>query len=256
MVPNPFSLAGKRALITGGGRGIGRACAVALARSGAEVVVTSRTGEQLQETVDLIRTAGAEREARAIICDISDRDTVEAMKVEMLEGGGIDILVNNAAISPVVKGIEQIDLDDWEQILGVNLNATFAVVRALGPALLEQGSGAVVNVSSVAAVRALPRLAAYSASKAALAAMTRSMAVEWARSGVRVNAVAPAYIETEMTAAVKERPRLRQSIIDRTPMGRWGQPEEVAWAVVFLASEAASYVTGHTLFVDGGWTSA
>ena len=256
MDPNPFSLAGKRALITSGGRGIGRACAVALAQAGAEVVVTSRTATQLTETVDLIQARGGSGKAVAIVCDIGDPQAVEAMKAELLGSGeGIDILVNNAAISPVVKGIEKIEPHEWEQILGVNVHGTFGVIRALGPTLLEQASGAVVNISSVAAVRALPRLAAYSASKAAVAAMTRSMALEWAGAGVRVNAVAPAYIETEMTAAVKERPRLRQSVIDRTPMGRWGQPEEVAWAVVFLASDAASYITGHTLFVDGGWTS-
>ena len=254
MESNPFSLDGKRALVTGGGRGIGRACAVAMAQSGAEVVVTSRTSSQLRETVKLIRGQGGV--ATSIICDICDPAAVRDLSTELLgDGKSIDILVNNAAISPIVKGIEKVEQEEWEQILDVNVNATFGMIRTLGPAMLAQGSGAVVNVSSIAAVRALPRLAPYAASKAALAAMTRNMAVEWARSGVRVNAVAPAYIETEMTAAVNERPRLRQSIVDRTPMGRWGQPEEVAWAVVFLASDAASYVTGHTLFVDGGWTS-
>ena len=121
--------------------------------------------------------------------------------------------------------------------------------------MLSRGSGSVVNITSIAAERALPKLAAYAASKAALGELTRSMAVEWAAAGVRVNAVAPAYIETEMTAAIARRPKLYQNIVDRTPMGRWGRSDEVAWAVVFLASAAASYITGHTLFVDGGWTS-
>jgi NAD(P)-dependent dehydrogenase (short-subunit alcohol dehydrogenase family) len=251
----PFRLDGKRALVTGGGRGIGRASAVAMAESGAEVVVASRTSAQLDETVDQIRAQGGK--ATSIVCDISDPAAVRELNERLMEDNGkIDILVNNAAISPIVKGIEKVEPEEWAQILDVNVNATFGVIRTVGPSMLEQGSGCVVNVSSIAAVRALPRLAPYAASKAALAAMTRSMAIEWARSGVRVNAVAPAYIETEMTAAVNERPRLRQSVVDRTPMGRWGQPEEVAWAVVFLASEAASYVTGHTLFVDGGWTSS
>ncbi len=250
----PFSLDGKRALVTGGGRGIGRASAVAMAESGAEVVVTSRTSAQLDETVDQIRAQGGK--ATSIVCDISDPGAVRDLNEQLLEDNGkIDILVNNAAISPIVKGIEKVEPEEWAQILDVNVNATFGVIRTVASTMLEQGSGSVVNVSSIAAVRALPRLAPYSASKAALAAMTRSMAIEWARSGLRVNAVAPAYIETEMTAAVTQRPRLRQSVVDRTPMGRWGQPEEVAWAVVFLASDAASYVTGHTLFVDGGWTS-
>jgi NAD(P)-dependent dehydrogenase (short-subunit alcohol dehydrogenase family) len=254
MDANPFKLDGKRALITGGGRGIGRACAVAMAQSGAEVVVTSRTSEQLDETVALIGQQGGK--ATAIPCDLSDRGAVGDMSAELLgTDKRLDILINNAAISPIVRGFEKVEPAEWEQILDVNVNATFGLIRLLAPIMLAQGSGSIVNLSSIAAVRALPKLAPYSASKAALAAMTRSMAAEWARAGVRVNAVAPAYIETEMTAAVSEHPRLRQSIVDRTPMGRWGQPEEVAWAVVFLASEAASYITGHTLFVDGGWTS-
>jgi len=254
MDANPFKLDGKRALITGGGRGIGRACAVAMAQSGAEVVVTSRTSEQLDETVALIGQQGGK--ATAIPCDLSDRGAVGDMSAELLgTDKRLDILINNAAISPIVREFEKVEPAEWEQILDVNVNATFGLIRLLAPIMLAQGSGSIVNLSSIAAVRALPKLAPYSASKAALAAMTRSMAAEWARAGVRVNAVAPAYIETEMTAAVSEHPRLRQSIVDRTPMGRWGQPEEVAWAVVFLASEAASYITGHTLFVDGGWTS-
>ena len=254
MAPNPFSLNGKRALVTGGGRGIGRACAVAMAQSGADVIVTSRTRTQLDETVDFIRRQGGS--ASSIVCDISDPGAVRELNEQLTAGDGVvDILVNNAAISPIVKGIEKVAPEEWEQILGVNVNATFGVIRTVGASMVERASGSVVNVSSIGAVRALPRLAPYTASKAALASMTRSMAIEWASRGVRVNAVAPAYIETEMTAAVNERPRLRQSVIDRTPMGRWGQPEEVAWAVVFLVSDAASYVTGHTLFVDGGWTS-
>ena len=254
MAPNPFSLNGKRALVTGGGRGIGRACAVAMAQSGADVIVTSRTRTQLDETVDFIRRQGGS--ASSIVCDISDPGAVRELNEQLTAGDGVvDILVNNAAISPIVKGIEKVAPEEWEQILGVNVNATFGVIRTVGASMVERASGSVVNVSSIGAVRALPRLAPYTASKAALASMTRSMAIEWASRGVRVNAVAPAYIETEMTAAVNERPRLRQSGIDRTPMGRWGQPEEVAWAVVFLVSDAASYVTGHTLFVDGGWTS-
>ena len=254
MAPNPFSLNGKRALVTGGGRGIGRACAVAMAQSGADVIVTSRTRTQLDETVDFIRRQGGS--ASSIVCDISDPGAVRELNEQLTAGDGVgDILVNNAAISPIVKGIEKVAPEEWEQILGVNVNAPFGVIRPVGASMVERANGAVVNVSSIGAVRALPRLAPYTASKAALASMTRSMAIEWASRGVRVNAVAPAYIETEMTAAVNERPRLRQSVIDRTPMGRWGQPEEVAWAVVFLVSDAASYVTGHTLFVDGGWTS-
>ena len=252
--PTPFRLDGKRALVTGGGRGIGRACALALAQSGAEVAVCSRTREQLDDVVGLIEGAGGS--GLAVDADLSSPDGIDAL-VDALGDhwrDGVDILVNNAAISPFVKGAEQLEPEEWEQILSVNVSSPFYLMKALCPAMLARGSGVVVNVTSIGAERALPKLAAYGAAKAALGQLTRTTAVEWAPSGVRVNAVAPAYIETEMTSAVQERPALRQRVIDRTPMARFGRPEEVAWAVVFLASDAASYITGHTLFVDGGWT--
>ena len=250
----PFNLTGRRALITGGGRGIGRACAIALARCGAEITVTSRTAHQLQETVEEVEAIGGT--ASSMTCDIGSEKDIDRLCNDMLQRwDGLDILVNNAATSPTVKRVEEISLEEWNRIIGVNLTGTFGLIRRLSSVMLNQRCGSVVNVTSIAAERVLPKLAAYSASKAALGELTRSMAVEWAASGVRVNAVAPAYIDTEMTSEVKARPRLHKSIVDRTPMGRWGQPEEVAWAVAFLASDAASYITGHTLFVDGGWTS-
>ena len=250
----PFSLEGKRALVTGGGRGIGRACACALARAGAEVLVVSRTQEQLDEVVAEITSLGGR--AQALKGDIGNPEDIQRL-VETVyqEWDHLDILVNNAGISPIYKATRKVTLEEWAQILDVNLNGTFHLVRDIGARMLERGSGAVVNLTSVGAERALPLLAPYSASKAALGELTRVLAVEWAGSGVRVNAVAPAYIETAMTAGVHGNQRLQQEIVERTPMGRFGQPDEVAWAVVFLASEAASYITGHTLFVDGGWTS-
>ena len=249
----PFNLTGRRALITGGGRGIGRACAVALAHCGAEITVASRTGHQLQKTVKEVEAIGGT--AFSVTCDIGSEKDIDHLGDELLQRwDGLDILVNNAAISPTVKGVEEISLEEWSRVIGVNLTGTFGLIRRLSSVMLNQRRGSVVNVTSIAAERVLPKLAAYSASKAALGELTRSMAVEWAASGVRVNAVAPAYIETEMTAEVKARPQLNETIVNRTPMGRWGQPEEVAWAVAFLASDAASYITGHTLFVDGGWT--
>ncbi len=250
----PFSLAGKRALVTGGGRGIGRACATALALSGAEVFVMSRTREQLDETVAQIASQGAK--AQAIKGDIGNPEDIESLVGTLCrEDRPLDILVNNAGISPIYKKTCKVALEEWAEILDVNLNSTFHLVRDIGAHMLERGSGAVVNLTSIGAERALPRLAPYSASKAALGELTRILAVEWAGSGVRVNAVAPAYIETAMTAGVHGNQRLQEEIVRRTPMARFGQPDEVAWAVVFLASDAASYITGHTLFVDGGWTS-
>ncbi|MBI2506223.1 MAG: glucose 1-dehydrogenase [Candidatus Latescibacteria bacterium] len=251
---SPFSLQGKRALVTGGGRGIGRACALALAQAGAQVAVVSRTQAQLEETTAQIRARGGEAWARA--ADLGQPAQVENL-IEGLyrEWGEVDILVNNAAISPIFKRVEEVAPAEWAQIISVNLSGAFFILQQVGGRMAARQRGTVVNLTSVGAVRALPHLSAYTATKAALDELTRTLAVEWARSGVRVNAVAPAYIETEMTVGIQEHPHLRQRVEERTPLGRFGRPEEVAWAVVFLASEAASYITGHTLFVDGGWTA-
>ena len=249
----PFRLDGKSAVITGGGRGIGRATAIAMGRCGARVTVVSRTQQQLETTVNEINNAGGQ--GNFIVGDISSSSQVETLVEKLTEDDGTpDILVNNAGISPIVKQADQIELEDWKQILSVNLDGTFDLIRRLAPRMIERGTGSVITVTSIGAERALPMLSAYNASKAALGELTRTMAVEWAPSGVRVNAVAPAYIETEMTAAINERDQLKKNIERRTPMGRLGQPEEVAWSIVFLATDEASYITGHTLFVDGGWT--
>ena len=251
-----FALHGRRALVTGGGRGIGRACAVALARAGAEVAISSRTATQLDEVVAAIDAAGGR--ALALPADLGSAAGVADLAAALEErwDAGVDVLVNNAAISPTVKAVESWSDEEWDAVLRVNLDGAFQLTRALCPAMLARGRGSVINITSVGASQALPKLAAYSASKAALTALTRTMAVEWALRGVRVNAVAPAYIETEMTAEVQKRDRLRRWVEERTPMGRFGRPEEVADAVLFLAGDAASYITGTTLYVDGGWSAA
>ena len=253
MNTSPFSLEGRRALVTGGGRGIGRACARALATAGAEVLVVSRTRTQLDAVVDEIAAAGGA--ARAVPADLADPAQIEGMVSAAAENGGLDVLVNNAGISPIYKPAVRIKADEWQQIIDLNLTASFNLLRDIGQRMVEAGRGSVVNVTSIGAARALPRLAAYCAGKGALDELTRVLAVEWAPAGVRVNSVAPAFIETAMTEGVQESKHLHDEIVGRTPLGRFGQPEEVASAVLFLASEAASYITGHTLFVDGGWTA-
>ena len=276
--PTPFRLDGRRALITGGGRGIGRACALALAHAGAEVAVTSRSAGQLGEVVAVIQELG--HRAFAITTDIGAAGGADELadRLHAHWPDGADILVNNAAISPHVDAVENLDDDAWTSILSVNLEGTMRVTRRICAPMLAHGRGAVVNMTSIGADRALPRIAAYNASKGALAALTRAgghlvRGADRARvvdalwqggklnrkviaRGMPVNAVAPAYIETEMTAEVQRRDKLRRWVEGRTPMGRFGQPEEVAAPVVFLCSDAASYITGTTLYVDGGWTAA
>ena len=254
MVLPSFSLQGRRALVTGGGRGIGRACAVALAQAGAEVLVVSRTQDQLDATVAQIHAQNGK--ATAIVGNISSLDSVNTLVAQVYNNDPrLDILVNNAAISPIYKRGDKVKPEEWDQILQTNLNGTFYLTRAIGQHMLTAQTGTIINLTSIGATRALANLTAYSASKAALGELTRTLAVEWAAKGIRINAVAPAYIATEMTSGIQENEQLRQSVEERTPMGRFGEPAEVAAAVVFLASDAASYITGHTLFVDGGWTS-
>ena len=249
-----FSLVGRQALVTGAGRGIGQAIACALAAAGAHVTALSRTKAQLEQTVEKIEELGG---SGALHCaDISDPAAVEAL-VEALESEQRtpDILVNCAAISPIYKRAEKVELAEWRQIIDINLHGTFDLTRRLGGNMLQRGRGSIINITSIGGQRALPRLTAYTASKGALDQLTRTLAVEWAPQGVRVNALAPAYIETEMTAALQESEHLRRQIVERTPMGRFGKPDEIGWAAVFLASDASSYITGHTLCVDGGWTA-
>ena len=248
-----FSLEGRQAIITGGGRGIGRAIACALAAAGAHVTVVSRTQAQLDQTVAALTAAGGS--GQALCADIGDPAAVDQLvQAQDAAGHTPQILVNCAGISPIFKKAEKVGLDEWRQIIDINLHGTFYLTKALGSRMVERGGGSIINITSIGAMRALPRLSAYTASKGALDQLTRTLAVEWAQQGVRVNALAPAYIETEMTAQLQKSDYMRKKIIERTPMGRFGKADEIGWAAVFLASDAASYITGHTLCVDGGWT--
>lgn len=247
-------LDGSVALVTGAGRGIGRAIALALAQVGVSVALVARSHHELSAVEAEVLGSGGR--ALAIAADITAEGIAEEL-VGRAEGhfGPLDILVNAAGISPVYVRTERMAIADWDAVMNTNLRAAFLLCQAAGRGMLERRKGAIVNVASIGALVALPRLAAYCAAKGGLVALTRVLAVEWADRGVRVNAVAPAYVRTAMTQGLEAHPTLGPQLIAQTPMGRLGEPSEVASAVVYLVSSGASYITGQTLYVDGGWTA-
>lgn len=246
-----FGLVGRTALVTGANRGIGRACAVALAGAGADVVLWGRDRDALAALAAEIGDSGGR--AHAVPGpDLADRDAVRAAAERILAEHRIDILVNNAGM--IRRGpAEQTALEDWDAVLAVNLDAVFLLSRLFGPPMLERGDGAIVTIASLLSFQGGILVPAYTASKHAVAGLTKALANEWAARGVRVNAVAPGYVETDNTAALRADEVRREAISARIPAGRWATPKDIAGAVLFLAGPAAGYVHGHTLVVDGGW---
>ncbi|MFN8188711.1 MAG: SDR family oxidoreductase [Gaiellales bacterium] len=238
---------GRVCLVTGGGRGIGRAIALALAAEGALVAVAARTRAQCEEVAGELGERGL-----ALELDVTDETSCERAVAEVSTRlGRLSVLVNAAGISPVRQRAELHGVEAFRQILDVNVNGAFLTARAAAPSLLD-GGGSVVMVASTLGTKASPRLAGYGASKAALIQLVRTLAREWADRGVRVNALCPGYVETEMTAALLAVDRLRNEVIGETPLGRVAGVEEVVGPALFLASDEASYVTGAALLVDGG----
>ncbi len=244
-----FALAGKIAIVTGGSRGIGRATCLALAKAGAYVLVNYRTNAQAaEETLQLIQEAGGQGEL--LDFDVSDPDAVDrAIKQAHEKHGKIDILVNNAGIS-IDQLLLRVSQRDLEVTWATNVNGAVFCAKACIKAMMRKRHGRVINLSSVVGETGNPGQVVYSASKAALLGITRTLAREYASRGITVNAIAPGFIETEMTSGLTE--AARKGIIEQTPLGRIGRPEEVAAAVVFLASDEASYITGQVVRVNGG----
>lgn len=254
MYPTDFSLAGRNAVVTGASRGIGRAIAVGYARAGASVVVAGRDSGRLQPTVDEIATLGGR--AIPIAADVTVAADVTRLAAEAEEAlGPIDVLVNNAGGSPIYRRAEVITDEEWEAVVGLNLDGTFRCCREFGQRMVARRSGRIVNLVSIGARVALPRLAAYCAAKAGIEGLTRALAVEWAEYGVLVNALGPAFVETDLTRGLRENERIRTGLLAQTPLGRFAQPDEVVGAALLLASPAGSYLTGQTIYVDGGWTA-
>lgn len=246
-----FSLAGKRALVTGASRGIGRAIAIALAEAGADVVCASSTEHGADATAGVIRKLG--RKAWTIGADLADRAAVEAMSDEAERAAGaIDILVNNGGTITRAPAVETSQAD-WDRVLRTNLDSVWTLSQRLGRGMLERGSGKIVNVASILSFSGGVTVPAYTASKHAVAGVTRALANEWAARGVQVNAIVPGYFETDNTAKLRADAGRSKEIMARIPAGRWGQPDDIAGAAVFLASAASNYVNGHLLVVDGGW---
>jgi NAD(P)-dependent dehydrogenase (short-subunit alcohol dehydrogenase family) len=250
-------LEGKVAVVTGASRGIGEAIAIALADDGADVAVLARTEPDLNRTAAQVRERG--RRAEVQVCDVASSASVAAGFEGVWEAfGRLDILVNNAGSRQEFETVDKLPEEDWDSIVDVNLKGTFLCSQQAARMMMRNGGGSVVNVASIAGPVAFPRIGAYCAAKAGVIALTRVMAAEWAEHHIRVNAVAPGWIESPMNVELRTEPKnveVFKQLRNQTFLKRFGRPREVADVIAFLASPAASYIDGEVIFIDGGWTA-
>ena len=251
---HPFDLGGALAVVTGGGSGLGFAIAEGLGRAGARVVVNGRNPAKLEAATDRLARMGVT--ATAAPFDVTDPQAVAAgIATIAREHGAVDILVNNAAMNRR-QPLEQFSFEQWRELQAANFDGPFLATRAVIPAMKERRRGKIINVCSLASDLGRPNIVAYAASKGGLRMLTRALAVELAPWNVQVNGIAPGFFRTEMNAELIANAEFSSWVERRTPAGRWGEPAEIAGAAVFLASSAAAYVTGHLLYVDGGFSAA
>jgi NAD(P)-dependent dehydrogenase (short-subunit alcohol dehydrogenase family) len=253
-VPELFSLTDRVAVVTGASRGLGRGIALALAAAGAHVALVSRTAADLEVVAGEIRAM--DRQALAATADVTEEASVQAM-VERVraEFGRIDILVNSAGIVSLKPTVE-FPVDEWQRIIDVNLRGTFLCCKEAAKVMLAQGRGKIINMSSVRGHQGRANDPAYPASKGAVNLLTKSLAIEWAQRGINVNAIAPTFIRTELNAFLLDDPPTRDWVLSRIPMGRVGEIPDIFGLAVFLASPASDFITGQTIYLDGGWTAA
>ncbi len=250
MILDQFRLDGKVALVTGGSRGLGFGMAIALAEAGADIISI----QSASDTEELAgRIAGVGRRFLPLTLDIgAETAAEEALNVTLSHFGQIDILVNNAGVQRRAPAVD-FSIEDWDTVININLRAVFRLCQVFGRQMLRQGSGKIINIASLLAVQGGITVPAYTASKHAIAGLTKALCNEWASRGVNVNAIAPGYMDTELTVALRANPQRDREISERIPAGRWGMPEDMAGAIVFLASPASDYLHGHMLVIDGGW---
>ncbi len=247
-----FDIRGKVAVVTGASKGLGRAMAVGLARAGASLALCGRNRDDLEESRETIAPFGGK--AGSYRMDVLDRASIrEAVGAIRKEFGRIDILVNNAGVN-IRKPVTELAEEEWDLVLDTNLKGYFLVAQAVVPEMIGRRSGKIINIASIMGAVALDNLVAYASSKGGVVQMTKVMAIEWAKHNINVNAIGPTYFETPLVAGLRSDPDRFRFINERTPMGRWGQPEELEGTVIFLASRASDFITGQTIYVDGGWT--
>ncbi len=250
MIVDRPDLKGKIAIVTGGGKGIGKAIAFALADSGAKVLVTARTQSEVEGTASEIVSKGGEAKAR--VTDLTQSDQIQSLVTDAVNNfGTIDILVNNAARS-ILSPLLTLREDGFDKIFNTNVKAPFLLSRTCAQVMMGKGGGRIVNITTVAAERGGPMMGIYMASKAALKMLTMCMAVEWAPFKITVNAVGPGMTKTEFSKPIWSNPEMEKQLVSRIPQGRLGEPSDIVGAVLFLCSDTANYITGQTIYVDGG----